>query len=1729
MPPESPDLLLLVGADLSLLNQQIAQLRQSLNLNIDLSQGLQRSAVAAQQLQTNLGGAARSLSDVGSAAATATTSLQSQQQIARDLEARYRQMLGITLDHGRAIQANEQLIQRAGQTQARAILDNDRLIQQSGQTQARAIQETTARIAAQERAMASFFGKLGDTVPKGVEQQIQAITAANQRLQAGIPLTTTEWTKTRQAMDEVSRAGIAQRSVLDNLTTAIINKARWLATLAVGYAALRGVMATVSHFVEVDRQLTLISATMEKNANVSAEVQNAYRLMIPGMTQLGMSAKESGAVVFELSKALDNNVTLIEAALIPALTLAGLKETNQADTIRVLVGAYKIYGDSIEGATTPTEKFSRILDMLTTASFQSIGNTADFATALQLVGPRAKQAGLSLAETLTLLQLTQNAMVTASRSGTGLFRLLEDIELRAPIISRIFDIPFDVDKPVSVLSTILEVIKKVRAAGVESQEILRNIKIAFPDVRGEREFRTLLEMMDAFFDSLAKTEKTLGQGTTAFNRLTEAVGASAKSLGNVFFVEIDRVLSTLAGVDPGKMQGTAIAIQAIANAIANVFFALNLFASIPGGIKSAIDSALSYLPTFGVTQEQMDQEMIKQGMKPIPRTAPGTKLSKALAPYLSLFPPDVGVGADVAMGGGGFGRFAPPEIPRELLSQKLSTRAGEILANISREAAISDKMSPFSERLGKTQEDLAESEARLRRAREAFLQGGAAGLDQAKGLGKSKEQTELEAAAREVEQRRKQVKEIRVGELVGSGRIEVDQEKREAAAADAVREIHRKLTTDLAGLRKFDTERAQEAIWEQYTSQVATNSLKARDEQDLIELNDLAWKIYTEKREHEANRLLFTELKLNDEREKREAEAAHAVMGVHAKLSGELAKLKKSDVSLFEDAAFEEYAAQVAVNDKVARSSEELSTLMALGWQVYTEKVQKYHRDNAVKILQEEGILHAKTSVLLQDGANRAAIIAEAKAGKELSGITAVLTARAGAAQKELAYYSNRRNLAEAVVAAEIRENEKWLQTRLNTLETINGKEARQRDLTLSIRQQEAQAAALSSDDIIAAAGHTFDFFVLGLRRQADASGDFFKGIDALAAETYKAMARSMSDFFFNVFTGQVTSMQELWQGFTTSMLRAVSDFMAAAVVRQFLGLLFGGTTLGGEGGLVGAGIGLLGGLLGNILQGGGVVGGSGAQPAVLHGGEVVISRAVRDTLGLGGDATGITEVSTAGVQKLFNAVGFGRFGPAGQAATAMADTEFLLESGLAAFSPAAQRAGATAIGQATVAGATRETALEAGGAAARAAEASGLVTAQGLGVAGTALGAFTAAISLAQGIQALQQGDVAGGLTSLALAGLSTAGAVAAFNAAAGAAATSAALASGTAVGASSAGIGAAAAGAATMAVVLAPLVLGILGAEGGLFHSISGDRSMAENKAREAKMQAKGAGDAWIQAQAVVQSGFAPDVIMSALTDPQSAKFGGFLGAEAGAARAKVLQEGTLRLIDYFHSRGQTWREGILAYAGRGGEHPFLAGGGVGAIVAMQGPGPHMAEADLIRLTAGMTPTEEQLAFARPYGDVNMIPGFDFGTYFGSDFNPELVARYLGYNPYELYLRYAMLGFDPEGLAAASTLQGDPSLGWDFGKEFLRGGFAEGGIARVHDGEVMVPRPFADEFPALARALARRDASGSMGHSSVVINLNVDVRSDRDLSSPTFWRGVARMIDTAIEEERVVNRRRR
>ncbi len=100
---------------------------------------------------------------------------------------------------------------------------------------------------------------------------------------------------------------------------------------------------------------------------------------------------------------------------------------------------------------------------------------------------------------------------------------------------------------------------------------------------------------------------------------------------------------------------------------------------------------------------------------------------------------------------------------------------------------------------------------------------------------------------------------------------------------------------------------------------------------------------------------------------------------------------------------------------------------------------------------------------------------------------------------------------------------------------------------------------------------------------ERDLASSFNRGV-TVSRRTAQNMEQAFSDGFFNVFTGQINSLDDVWKNFCNSMVRVWSDTMAQMVMAQFKG------QMSEDGGGFGFGsiLGMFGKLLGLKLPGGG-------------------------------------------------------------------------------------------------------------------------------------------------------------------------------------------------------------------------------------------------------------------------------------------------------------------------------------------------------------------------------------------------------------------------------------------------------------------------------------------------------------------------------------------------------------
>src|SRR5688572_21033980 len=119
---QSPDLLLVVGADVTAFNRQIEQLQRALNVRVDFATPINDASQAAQRLTTGLNAANQQASTLEQTTAKVQ---QRQRQLARDIEAQMRFQRNLLIDQGRAIEENEARMRRFAAMQSRALQENE--------------------------------------------------------------------------------------------------------------------------------------------------------------------------------------------------------------------------------------------------------------------------------------------------------------------------------------------------------------------------------------------------------------------------------------------------------------------------------------------------------------------------------------------------------------------------------------------------------------------------------------------------------------------------------------------------------------------------------------------------------------------------------------------------------------------------------------------------------------------------------------------------------------------------------------------------------------------------------------------------------------------------------------------------------------------------------------------------------------------------------------------------------------------------------------------------------------------------------------------------------------------------------------------------------------------------------------------------------------------------------------------------------------------------------------------------------------------------------------------------------------------------------------------------------------------------------------------------------------------------------------------------------------------
>jgi TP901 family phage tail tape measure protein len=141
--------------------------------------------------------------------------------------------------------------------------------------------------------------------------------------------------------------------------------------------------------------------------------------------------------------------------------------------------------------------------------------------------------------------------------------------------------------------------------------------------------------------------------------------------------------------------------------------------------------------------------------------------------------------------------------------------------------------------------------------------------------------------------------------------------------------------------------------------------------------------------------------------------------------------------------------------------------------------------------------------------------------------------------------YGKEIGLVEAMRVADIKLREQQLASVLDYYKTLN-----------NAAQNEARVQAEIDQEIARNKGDLYKFLGATTRRWVADQENVWAGFGRMITNTFDNINRTLSDVFFNLFTGQTVKLKDVWKSMLDAMLRELANFLAAQTVRTFLGLL---------------------------------------------------------------------------------------------------------------------------------------------------------------------------------------------------------------------------------------------------------------------------------------------------------------------------------------------------------------------------------------------------------------------------------------------------------------------------------------------------------------------------------------------------------------------------------------------
>lgn len=331
---------------------------------------------------------------------------------------------------------------------------------------------------------------------------------------------------------------------------------------ALAYIGIRAVLSGFTEIVALDKQMTLLGATLVTTGNGLKLSGQLFAFAKEQAIEFGLAPSETVAIITELNKALDGNVARIKNAFVPALVLTTLKEVDRAKAIQTLIGLQNNFGETME----------RTSDIILRATLASVGSVDDFLTSLRFIGPAAAQAGIPLEQVVAVLAVMRDNMSQASQSGTGLSSAIRNLEQNAGKLRTLFDIDAQPsDTGAELLFKFLARVRSEATAGAQSMVAFADkVQQVIPDIRAERatRFITDLQQIDKVMKDL---QSSTGLTVRLGDKLKESLGASFNRIMTVAVLQFENLAAAIVGAEAsGNFSNLARSLKILADGLNDI-------------------------------------------------------------------------------------------------------------------------------------------------------------------------------------------------------------------------------------------------------------------------------------------------------------------------------------------------------------------------------------------------------------------------------------------------------------------------------------------------------------------------------------------------------------------------------------------------------------------------------------------------------------------------------------------------------------------------------------------------------------------------------------------------------------------------------------------------------------------------------------------------------------------------------------------------------------------------------------------------------------------------------------------------------------------------------------------------------------------------------------------------------------------------------------------------------